>query len=41
MEEVTNRSKELVQKSRQQFCKFSLLLGKLRQARTGTCCADM
>jgi len=43
MEEVTNRFKDLVQKSRKQFLKFSLrvLLGELRQARTGTCYADM
>jgi len=41
MEEVTNKSKDLVQKSRKQFCKFNLLVGKLRQARTGTCYADM
>jgi len=43
MEDVTNRFKDLVQKSRKQFLKFSLrvLLGKLRQTRTGTCYADM
>jgi hypothetical protein len=41
MEEVTNRSKDLVQKSRKQFCKCNLLLGNLRQVRTGTCYADM
>jgi hypothetical protein len=41
MEEVTDMSKDLVQKSRKQFYKFNLLLEKLREARTGTCYADM